>query len=140
MNSRGIMRVIEATIAVLAIFAALVLISSYRTSHKAENLGEILPPLLDELAQNKTLRAEILSNNEDAAKRLVMNSLKMRIKNPSLNYSAEICNLSEVCYIQPYPSEAGEEIFAYERIISADVKESIFEPKKIKVFLWKRKS
>ena len=140
MNNRGIMRIIEATVAVLAVLVALILLSSFRVSHKTEDLNKILPPLLDEIAQNKTLREGIVNNNKTVSEGLVTSSLKARITNPALNYSVRVCNLSEVCYLEPYPSNTEKNIFTSERVISASIKNETFEPKKVKVFLWEKEN
>ena len=65
-NKKGFMRVVEATIAILIILVALVIISSQGVVHEARDFTEILPPLLDEVAQNLTLREEIINNYNES--------------------------------------------------------------------------
>ncbi|MBU0466596.1 MAG: hypothetical protein KKD94_02385 [Nanoarchaeota archaeon] len=139
MNKKGFMKIVEATIAVLIILVAIMLLSSQGDVYEGRDFSEILPLLLDEIAQNLTLREEIISDyDEDASETSIEESLKARITNPLLEYSIEICDLDEVCYLKPYPSDAEDNIFASERVVSADIKNQEFAPKKIKFFLWKR--
>jgi hypothetical protein len=137
-NKKGFLKIIEAVIAVLVILGAVLIISSNREVPEAKSLDRILPPLLDELAQNRTLRESIINNDEEPNENAIAESLKTKINNPSLEYSVEICDLTESCYLEPYPADLDGSVFASERIISADIKTENFNPKKIKVFLWKK--
>jgi len=132
------MRVIEATIAILLIVGTLLIVSSQRNIPERRDLSETLPSLLDEIAHNLTLREEIIKNNDvTISEAMVEASLGLRLRNPSLNYKVEICNLEDFCALDHYP-DTDEEIFAYERVVSSSLAVNTFEPKKIKVFLWRK--
>ncbi|MBU0760646.1 MAG: hypothetical protein KJ600_04645 [Nanoarchaeota archaeon] len=138
MNKKGFMRVVEATIAILIIFGVLLVIVPKKTSSEEKDFSEILPGLLDELAQNLTLREELISGAKEDGflEGEIETLLGQRIKNPSLSYSVEICELDEICYLEPYPADVEEDIYAAERVVSASIKNLDFSPKKIKIFLW----
>jgi len=76
------------------------------------------------------------STDENLSEEEIAKTLEPHISR-SLDYSVEICELEEPCYISPYPG-IEEDIFAHERIISASIKNETFSPKKIKVFLWRK--
>jgi hypothetical protein len=136
-NKRGFLKVVEATIAVLIILASLVFLAARREVPQNRDIGLVVPPLIDELARNLTFR-ENLANGESKAileKNLEL-SLKDRLNNPVINISVRICNLTEPCFLEPYP-DTEEDIFSSERVISGSIKNETFEPKKVKVFMWK---
>lgn len=139
MNKKGFMRIVEATVAVLIILAAMLLLSSHRTGSESLDLGKNLPQYLDEIANDGSLREEILhSPNESETEKSLENFVRTRM-NPATNYYIEICELSEPCYLDPYP-DTEQEVFAAERVISTTLDEPGFSPKKIKIFVWLKES
>ncbi|MFH1802633.1 MAG: hypothetical protein ABH864_04225 [archaeon] len=136
-NKRGFMRVIEATIAAILILATLVFLSAQRPVYDNRDVGLVLPSLLDEVARNLTFREDVAENkDEEVIEGFVEASLKERLQSPVLNLSVEICNVTEVCFLEPYP-DTDEDIFSSERVISGSIKNETFEPKKVKVFMWR---
>jgi hypothetical protein len=96
--------------------------------------------LMEEIARNLTFREKVANGeNEEGLEQYVELSLKNGISNPTLNISVEICNLTEVCFLEPYP-DTDSDIFSSERIISGSIKNKTILPKKIKVFMWQQKS
>jgi hypothetical protein len=145
MNRRGFLKIVEATIAILIIFGALLIISSPREVQKPKDLTETLPPLLEEVAKNQTLRTKIVKdydvNNQGASGNEpiineIVNFLKPRVANPAFNFTIRVCSLEDRCALVPYP-DVGE-VYVSERVISSVIGESNFNPKKIKIFLWRR--
>lgn len=136
-NKKGFLRIVEATIAILLVLSAIILLSSQRTVKQETDLGTTIPSLLDELARNLTFREKIASGGNDAeVKSIALSFLEEKVASPSTNLSVVICNVEEPCYLEPYP-DTEQEIFSYERVISGSVMEPNFEPKKIKVFAWR---
>jgi len=97
------------------------------------------------MVQNKTIRAGIkeysLSQEYNSTTNLpviqkIENFVKVKINNPSLNLSARICEFNATCFLEPLP-DTDEDIYAVSRIVSSDIKESIFLPRKVKIFLWR---
>lgn len=134
-NNKGFLKVVEATIAILLIFGALLLISSKTRSGVEENLENVLNPILKEIAHNSSLREEIIKNSTDVLTRLE-DFFRERINNPSLNYSVVRCELNEPCSLG-FVSDVRGDIFASERVISSAIGEASYRPIKIKVYLWK---
>ena len=131
-NKKGFMRILEATISIVLILSALIILSSRQESVEEKDLGVILPKILDEIAREPNLRIQIIrGDNPD------LNSfVGERINNPSLEHAVKICALDEVCVLDNFP-DGAEEIFASERVVSAVIDEP-FEPKKVKIFLWRK--
>lgn len=136
-NKKGFLRIVEATIAVLIVLVALVFLASQRESPENRDIGIVVPSLLDEIARNLTFR-EYVANSEDeeVMEEYVELSLKEKLVNPTINVSVEVCNLTEVCFLDPYP-DTESDIFSSERVVSGSVKNETINPKKIKVFMWR---
>lgn len=130
-NKRGWLRIVEAVIAILIVFGAVLTVSMQsKTNRATDDICESLYPLLDEAAKNVSLRSEILNNDKSN----VEDFFKKRIKNPSIDMEVKICELSDIC---PH-NRAGmdkADVCAAERVISSSSTSS--NPKKLKVFLFK---
>ncbi len=146
MNRRGFLRIVEATIAVMIILTALVLLSNNRQDPQERDLSEILPPLLEEIAQNATLRRSIIvsydldgdplsGNNPDVINNL-MSFLSQKIPVQTYSFDVRVCAIGVPCPLNPWPGEA-EDVFSAERVISSSVTEENFSPRKVKIFLWR---
>lgn len=136
-NKKGFLRVIEATIAVLIVIGALLLIATQQSSADNKDLTKILPPLLDEIARDPTLRESVLSMSPEDAESFLENFFEARINNPSFEKKVRVCDLSEECLLDPFPIENSGDTFVAERIISTSLSESGYSPRRIRVFLWK---
>ena len=142
-NKRGIVRIIEAVIAILIIFGVLLVVAQTRTIRMELDLTNQIPPLLDELAKDVTLRKRIVedydanlpSSNPTNAGVIddVEIFLRNRITNTRIGFEVAICDASSICSLDTFP-DVESDVFAGERIISATLRD--FEPKKVKLFLW----
>lgn len=144
-NKRGLIKVIEATIAVMIILGALAVMSMERDTNRGIDIAKILPPILDEIAKDPLLREQVMNYNLlDSGDPLnapiiiaVSDFLNVRIGSSAFDFRVSICSLDDICYLDPYPSDAGD-IFAAERVVSTSLENSNFEPRKVKVFLWRK--
>ena len=146
MNKKGFMRIAEATIAVMIVLGAMLLISSQKGGKTDEDLTNMISSFLEEIAKNDSLREKILSYNTGEDYTTLSNAvilsnitgfLDKRIDDPLLNFSVSICDVEEICYLQPYPEGFYGEIFSEDRIISTRLSETNFNPRKIAVFAWR---
>jgi hypothetical protein len=148
-NRRGVLKIIEATIAILIILGALILIARQAPSRNEVDLTVIIPPILDELAQDDDMRARVLeygnpSVNQDAVILTeVRNFIEERISNPSFEFDVVICDLGleaqAVCNSNEDLTNV-ENVYVVERVISTTQTapaDNIFKPKRVKVFLWR---
>jgi len=144
MNKKGFMRILEATIAIMIILGALLVISSNREVRVSRDLTETLPPYLEEVVENNSLREKIMEDfqtsnptfpgNEEILQEVEL-FLKNKIGNPGLGLSVSICELNVPCPLKSWPGDF--EVFAAERIVSTIVGGNS-DPRKLKVFLWKK--
>jgi len=136
MNKGGFLRIIEAVIAILIIAGVLLVVANQnKASVRESNLDEMIPPLLEEISQNATLR-ELIANNPEEAESDIRDFLSYRIKDTRVYYNTTICDVEEICYLESYPNNYDGEIYARERIISSTIN-SEADLKKVKIFLWR---
>lgn len=137
-NKVGWLRIVEASIAILIILSALIVISEKNEVNVQENYyaGQ---DVIDKLALNSTIRASILkydvgAGEEDSENKQiieVLNKFVMENIPFGLNGSVKICSIEKTCLI----GEDKIEINSRERIISSN--SSNFEqPRKLVLSVW----
>ena len=142
-NKRGFLRIVEASIAILIILGALLLLTSRGQNEVETDFNSLLVPILEEIAQDSSLRGKILSYNTtnftaDGNNGIIIdleNFVGDKIINPSLNFSVGVCELT-ICPLESYPENINGELYSAERVISTNLTEIDFSPKKVKIFLW----
>jgi hypothetical protein len=127
------MRVAEATIAILLILGALLILSQKDGFRAQSDLAEILPSVLNEVAQSSELRRKVIRNEPMVLEEL-KNFIDERIVGSALEFEVRVCDLEVDCLFE---GESVGDIYSAERVISASIEEPNFEPKKVKIFLWR---
>ena len=130
-NNKGWIRILEAFIAVtiLAGFFTFVYVSNVRNESQINEIYNLQKVILDEIADNIELRNKVLDNNLDDVK----NFVEERVP-PSFNFEVKICNIEDICQLSFYV----EEVFSSERIISTTLNRQNVNPKKVKIFMWRK--
>ncbi len=141
MDRKGIIRIIEASISIIIVIAALffVFIQSNSSSVAEEDYNELARDLLEEIAITPKMRQAVLTDpgvQRGFASPDIDEFLAERLKEYPLNYSYKICKIDDAC--GPDRFIESEDIFAQERVISGDVTKPKLAPKKIRLFLWKK--
>jgi ribosomal protein S17E len=148
-NRKGIIRIIEATIAIIIILGVILVISSTRRMPSESDMTGTINSLLEELSRNDTLREEIVTRydlskdeNNDANKKIIeniMSFLDERITNKAaFGYTTRVCDPGLACGIKPaYPEDAIGDVFSNSRTFSSTLEE--YAPKNVKLFIWRRK-
>lgn len=145
-NKRGWLRIVEAFVAVLIVFGTVMTISMTNKNTDDGTLCATLTPLLEEIASNERYRVAILDGKSEE----ISQYLQERIKNPSIESEVKICKAC-IDGVACTPdenlcthSQSGidyDEICAGERVISDSIVKAgsgqVFEPKKLKIFLFK---
>jgi hypothetical protein len=145
-NKAGLIRIIEASIAVLIVFSALIVINNRNSQVNSIDLTNRVGGILDEISRNSTMRGLILSYNvleerDSENNKNILNKLsdyaRDNLKNGNINLSVSICLPEKLCPLEDdiYAQTNGD-IFSSERIISTNLEDMGFNPKKIKLFLW----
>ena len=138
-NKGGLLRIVEASIAVLIVLAAILIVSTNKRVSVGQDLSDVLPEILEEIAKNASIREKIFSDKEGAILE-IENFLSERIKNPSLDYAVVICDdINGVCGLASYPENAEGDLFTNERIIGGTIG-GAYSPKKLKIYLWRVKA
>ena len=98
-DRKGFIKIVEASIAILVIFAVIIILVSRDNIKRTEDLSKIIPPMLEEIALNNNLRKKVLSydileNPENAeANRVIIEELEdfVRIRvRAGINYRLRI--------------------------------------------------
>lgn len=136
---------IEAAIAIMAILSALLLISLQGGATRDTDLIEKMPVILDELVKNASLRENVAKDynlfqdqDNEIIDSKIREFLSDRIENPDIEYDFEICRAEELCALTEFPTDSGAEIYSYERIVSSIETSPVFDPRKIKLYVWRK--
>ena len=135
-DKKGIARIIEASAAILIIFIIIITFGVTRDTRTEKDLSETITPLLEEIAQNNTIRDEIISDSPNV-NNTIEEFLESRIKETNLEYDFNICDVGSLCGQRSYPEEIKGNIYAGSRIISSSLEQAT--PRKISIFLWVKK-
>ncbi len=131
MNNRGWLHIVEASIAILFVLSVLFVLYIRAQKPIETNLDEKARGILAEMALNSTIRELALDGNEEGLSRYA------RAYVPAyLSYELRLCEVREVCGKSNY--DDSHEVFAAERVISADIQSDTedLRPKKIRLFMW----
>lgn len=133
-NKKGFLRILEAIIAVLIILSTLlfVVVRNNADTATANDVCLQSNSILEEIGKNNTLRENVLNSDEEAIK----NFLKKRIDNPLIGYKVRICGVDDLCSLNQGGLD-DVEICASERLITTTPGRTEFQPKKLKIFLFK---
>jgi hypothetical protein len=137
-SKHGWIRIVEAFLAIMLIFGALLIIISQQSqqdNYKNE-IVKLQKSIIDEISQDDSLRNEILSGNTSGTEKYVKNAVSENI-----NFSVSICPYLEVC---PNPVNYSyildREVYSNEVLITANL--TYFNDtntKKLKLFFWEEK-
>ncbi len=135
-NKRGILRILEASIAVLIIFGVIISLMIIRKPSSEKDLSEIISPLLEEIAKNNSLREEIISNSPHAEES-ILTLIDSRIRELDINYTVKICEMEDICKLDSYPAIRSGNLYSGSRVISSSLNSGA-RSKRVSIFLWFR--
>jgi len=137
-SKHGWIRVVEAFIAIMMIFAALLIMIS-RQSQQGDYTEEIIKlqsSIISQISQDDILRSEILSNNTDGTEKYIAGAIPKNI-----NFSVNICPYLDVCpNMVNYSYILDRDVYSDETLIAANL--TYFNEtnaKKLKIFFWEEK-
>ncbi len=141
-NNKGWLKIIEASIAILIVVGAIMIISRGTQIERTSKGNEKVMEILDEMAKNISIRKSVLSYNTNMDETYVNNAnilnrlndfVRNKLGNGS-NFKIKICDIGTICEIN---SLTNVETETFERAISAELDSNSFSPKNIKLFLMK---
>lgn len=137
-SKHGWIRVVEAFIAIMMIFAALLIIISKQSQQEdyKEEIIKLQSSIISQISHDDNLRNEILSDNTNGTEEYITSAIPNNI-----NFSVKICNFMNVC---PNPVNYSyildREVYSNEVLIAANL--TYFNEtntKKLKIFFWEEK-
>lgn len=139
-NKKGVVRIIEAVIAVLLVVGAFFIISAQRPGAAEQNLGVLLSPILEEMARDQSLREKIVNVDATTMEATIQdleNFIGSRLSSNNLDFEVKICELGEVCTLDSAVG-SGEEVYSSERLVSSSINCGDCNPKRIKTAIWRK--
>ncbi|MBU2576678.1 MAG: hypothetical protein KKF50_03070 [Nanoarchaeota archaeon] len=146
-NKRGWITVLEATIAVLLVSGVLMIVYVRQGTDESpvqDYIFSLQKQILSDISFRSDLRTYVLEENEIALNEFVNSKVP-----PAYGYSVKICNLdgsTGFCKLnETEVIETREKaLFIEELIVSAELDptipgDSIYEPKKVKLFIWENR-
>ena len=139
MNKNGFIKIVEAVIAIMIILGVILISYGDKKQQKSLDLAEQARDILNEVANNNLLRANML--NAVAANpgaitvpQTIIDFINARV--PSyLNFDVRACTVSSACGQLTYQGD----VYSAERVISAT--NNIYDPAnivKLRLFLWEK--
>ena len=129
-GKRGFIRILEAFIAIMIISGAMafIYVNQVQKPNEAEAIRELERIILDEIANNQTLRQDVLDSNLIK----INNTISKFISN-DFNYDFKICDLNELCKLDTF---IEGEVFSDEVTVSSTLKD--YGPKVLRIFIWEK--
>jgi len=133
-GKRGWMRLMESVIAVLILASVLIVVYTNNSSSvsSSEYISNLQTKVLGEIAENASLRSEVLKDSPDIG---VLNS-SVRANIPiNFNFQLNVCpfDLPEGCL---FSGGTSEELYVKDTLISGDLQE--YNPKIVRLYVWEK--
>jgi len=142
-GKRGIVRILEAFIAIMIISGAMgfIYVNQIQRPNQDDAIHELQRIILEEISNDPVLRAEIVETaiteeNEDTPAKDTYPQTDTRISNlisSDYEYEFRVCKLNELCKIELLD---GREIYSQEITISSTLQ--AFDPKVVRLFIWEK--
>ena len=129
-NKKGIIRIIEAAIAIfmLMAFLAIIVTGNIQKPNLSESAYTIGHQILREVSNNYSLRQDVLKNQTSSLDAAIYK----RLSAFAFDFETAVCDPSESCLCTTCPGDT--EIYADDIIISTNL--SDYSPKKLSLFMW----
>lgn len=129
MNKKGMIKIIEAVIAIMIIVGAILVAYNEKKTFQKPDLAAKARDILNEIANNASLRSEILLTIPPAVHPNVIPFVNNSLPDYLL-FEVKSCSVSSACGQSSYKGE----VYSGERVISADT--TTYAPVKIRLFIW----
>jgi hypothetical protein len=135
-QKRGVFRIVEASISIILVAGVLFFLFAKTIPTISPNLDEDARNVLEEIANNATLRSVIVNTDieDEAELSSSVSTLSLFVGSrvpTSYSYEIRICGVDAVCGKSEF---TDSEVFAGERVIGSTL--DSFSPKKVKLFIW----
>ncbi|OIO81747.1 hypothetical protein AUJ84_00475 [Candidatus Pacearchaeota archaeon CG1_02_32_132] len=135
-DKRGILKIIEATIAILLVFGFLLVIQVRNKDVSLPNFSEKIYDMLEEISKTPSLRAEVF--NTDSMGFIPAGPIYdfVHDKVPSyLTIKIRVCDeIDKICSLNEF---VNGEVYSGNRVIVPSVEEGALNTKKLSIFLYR---
>ncbi|NCO11781.1 hypothetical protein CO038_04870 [Candidatus Pacearchaeota archaeon CG_4_9_14_0_2_um_filter_39_13] len=142
MNRRGILRIAEATIAILIIISFLILVQVRGRSADSVDFGDRVYEVLEEIAKNPAIRQEIFIEDNFDESRFVKEDSQIYIfareRIPESYLTVEIRACEEIDKICSLGEFVEGEVYTGQRVIVPGVEGTGFRSKKLAIFVYEK--
>ncbi len=131
-DKAGIIRIIEAFIAILLILGATVIVFSKfgGKNFESQNIIDIQKAVLNQIVSNAELRDEIIRSSETTTLSSKMTNIVAANIQKNYDFEIKVCELTDICSSNGF----HKVVYAHERVVSSTLTE--YSPKKIKLYVW----
>lgn len=143
-NKKGILRIIEAFVAVMLIAGFMVVLFYVRTGGNSDrnSIVELERIILEKIASDDELRAAVLAGfYEDSAgegnKTILRNEIRSLLPS-EYDFTFEICELNEICGLQKNSKEYTQNSIYAEEVSVSSTLFTYTGSKKIRLFVWSK--
>ncbi len=136
-NKKGLVKIIEAFIAIMLIVAVLsfIYVQKVHKPNQREEVIQLERIILNKIQADPQLREAVLVNDEEGNEKI--NSTINQFMPAEYMYTYRICEINQICSLERASSYYTEnEIVSEEVSISSTLQ--IYSPKKIKIFVWEK--
>lgn len=146
-NKKGWLKSIEVTIAVLIVLGIILYTSTNNIIREPSiikrDFSNVIPAFLESIAKNESVRAEILSadeNKNDLIEKSINTSLQSLSIREGFDFHLVVTNSYNKTSLQSLgiQSPKGRNVYYYERMISSDTSVTDFKIKKVAIFVWRK--
>lgn len=127
-NKRGWLKIVEAVIAILIVFGAVLYIVSKQdySNYSSDSIYQKQQEILGIIAKNDTLRGMVINEDTNGVEGAIGSMIPV-----SWNYSTCICNITLLCSPN---TPHDKEVYVEEAVITSTLQ--TYSPKKLRFFVW----
>lgn len=141
MDSKAWIKIVEASLAIMIMMGAFLIIINYQKKNTGANekdIHELQRNILEIVSKNEELRSEILLltiPGDGAGLKLTDEETYQKVEKlapAAWNFELRACNLEDICGKETW--EADKEVYAEEILITSNLES--YAPRKLKFFAW----
>jgi len=133
-NKKGMLRIVEATIAILLVFGFLIVVQARNREIVNVDFSENIYDLLEEISKDISLRDSVFLNGEGVVSEGVLYDFVSERLPSYLNFEIRICNeIDKICSMDNY---IDGEVYSGQRVLVQSVN-GLNDPLKLSIFAWR---
>ena len=130
LNKKGWIAIVEVCIAIIVLFAFLLLTFNQQTKKETNIFMDLNKAILFQTEENETFRNFVLTGNSSE----IEQNLRSFLKKFDAKVNLTACTTDMVGSCPPLNVPSGKDIVSYDIFVAGN--NTIYEPKKLRVFVW----